>query len=222
MISRRTRIRVLCVDDHALLAEGLKARFALEPDLEFAGWIATAEHLADEADRAKADVVLLDIDLPGADVFSELDDLTKRYPSIRTIVFSAFVRDHYLDEAVNRGAWGYVVKSDPPAALIDAIRRVSRGEVAFGPRVFKRCRPEERSLSVGEGRPASRLDLLTPREIEVLRMIGKGMSRTEIAQATHRSAKTIDNHRAAIMEKLQIHDRVELARFAIREGLTEA
>ncbi|MCL4210860.1 MAG: response regulator transcription factor [Phycisphaeraceae bacterium] len=222
MISRRKRIRVLCVDDHAMMAEGLKARLALEPDIEFAGWVSTAEHLADAAGLHRADVVLLDVDLPGADVFSELDELTRRFPMIRTIVFSAHVRDHYLDEAVNRGAWGYIAKSDPPQSLIDAIRKVSRGEVAFGPRVFERCRPADRPASRDDVRPASRLDLLTPREIEVLRMIGKGMSRTEIAQATHRSPKTIDNHRAAIMEKLQIHDRVELARFAIREGLTEA
>src|SRR5262249_22959876 len=136
-------------------------------------------------------------------------------------MLSAFVRDHYIDLAFKGGAWGYLSKSDDPTTVIDAIRKVHRGEFAFGERVLERCQTTTPSKTSAPPAPVSKLDLLTPRELQVLRLIGKGLSRLDIAKAIHRSPKTVDNHRAAIMEKLGIHDRVELARYAISEGLTE-
>ena len=213
-------IRVLCVDDHEFLVEGLRSRLGLEPDIEIVGWLDSADGLIAEARRTQADIVLLDIEMPGRDAFEVLADLRRQRPETRVIVLSAYVRDHYIDAAVKAGAWGYLSKSDSPSATVDAIRKATREEFAFGPSVLKRCRPE-RGRNNGEA-PASRLEDLTPRELEILRMIGRGLSRTEIAEITHRSPKTVDNHRAAIMRKLAIHDRVELARYALREGLTEA
>jgi DNA-binding NarL/FixJ family response regulator len=139
-------------------------------------------------------------------------------------MLSAYVRDRYLDAAIASGAWGYLSKSDSPDAVLDAVRKAAAGEFAFGPTVLERCKVEGAGAGrggAGGPKPSSRLDLLTPREIQVLRLIGKGMSRLEIAKTLSRSPKTIDNHRAAIMEKLGIHDRVELARYAIEEGLAE-
>lgn len=213
-------IRILCVDDHEFLVEGMRTKLSLEADLEFVSWLGTAEHLIDEVSRTNPDVILLDIEMPGPDPFSVMQDLHRRYPDVRTIMLSAYVRDHYIDAALKAGAWGYVSKSDDPATVVDAIRKVFGGEFAFGPKVLERCQvtPGPRGKT---DRPQSKLDQLTARETEILRMIGKGLSRTQIAEAIHRSPKTIDNHRAAIMEKLGIRDRVELARFAIAEGLTE-
>ena len=113
----------------------------------------------------------------------------------------------------------YVAKSDDPSVLIDAIRTVARGEFACGEKVLEHCETNQPATS--RTAPSTKTDRLTAREIEILRLIGKGMSRAEIADALHRSPKTIDNHRAAIMEKLGIHRTIELARFAIAEGLAE-
>jgi DNA-binding NarL/FixJ family response regulator len=211
-------IRVLCVDDHAFLAEGLQTRLSLERDLEFVGWLGSAEDLPAKLRETRAHVVLLDLEMPGPDPFSVLEDLRREFPDVRAIILSAYVRDHYLDSALKAGAWGYVSKSDEPQTLIEAIRSVVKGQFAFGPTVLERCRP---SGDAPGARPASKLDLLTPREVQILRLIGKGMSREEIARSIHRSPKTVDNHRAAIMEKLGINDRVELARYALSEGLSE-
>lgn len=214
-------LRILCVDDHAFLAEGMKTRLGLEGDMEFVGRLESAEKLVEEVQRTRADIVLLDIEMPGPDPFEVMEDLHRRVPAARAIILSAYVRDHYIDTAVKRGAWGYLSKSDDPDTVIDAIRKVSRGEFAFGPAVLERCQPLSEA-GTQPAKPVSRLDRLTPREVQILRMIGKGMSRLDIAKSIHRSPKTIDNHRSAIMEKLGIHDRVELARYALREGLTEA
>jgi DNA-binding NarL/FixJ family response regulator len=213
-------IRLLCVDDHEFLIEGLRSRLALEPDLEFVGKLGSAERLVEEARRTKADIVLLDIEMPGPDSLEKLQELRTRLPDVRAIMFSAYIRDHYIDAAFKGGAWGYLSKSDDPDQVIEAVRKVMRGEFAFGAKVLERCQ-----ALPGHGRavvrPTSKLDLLTPRELQILRMIGNGMSRSEISRAIHRSPKTVDNHRAALMEKLGIHDRVDLARFAISEGLAQ-
>jgi two-component system response regulator NreC len=220
----RNVIRILCVDDHAFLAEGLRTRIALERDMEFVGWIGSADDLLAEARRARPDVILLDIEMPGRDPFEVLRDLVREQPQVRAVMLSAYVRDRYLDAAIASGAWGYLSKSDSPDSVLDAVRKAAAGEFAFGPSVLERCRVEGVGPgrgSAGRPKPSSKLDLLTLREIQVLRLIGKGMSRVEIAKTLSRSPKTIDNHRAAIMEKLGIHDRVELARYAIEEGLAE-
>jgi DNA-binding NarL/FixJ family response regulator len=216
-------IRILCVDDHAFLVEGLTARFALEPDFEIVGRLSTAANLIDEARRTKADVVLLDIEMPGPDAFDALAELRRVAEDVRVIILSAYIRDHYIDAAYKAGAWGYFCKGDEMNAIVAGIRKVMDGDFALGPKVQERVQPRQRP---NRGKvvepPKSKLDLLTPREQEVLRLIGRGMSRSEIARTLSRSAKTIDGHRELIMKKLDIHDRGELVRYAIREGLVEA
>lgn len=221
----RTPVRVLCADDHAFLVEGLKSRFDLDPAIEFVGRLPTADHLVDEVNNANADVVLLDIEMPGQDPFEALRDVCRVCPEVRVLMLSAYVRDHYIDQAVSGGAWGYLCKGDDPESVIRAIKDVANGQFAFSPTVQDRCQIETKGGRAGGRprvvRPTSRLDSLTTREMEILRLIGKGMTRAEIAASIFRSPKTVDAHRISIMDKLDIHDRVELARFAIREGLVE-
>jgi two-component system response regulator NreC len=220
------RIRILCVDDHAFLVEGLKARFAMEPDLEVVGRLSTANDLVNEVKRTGATMVLLDIDMPGVDPFEAAKELRRQDGNVKTVVLSAYVRDRYIDAAYKAGAWGYFSKSDETDAIVKGIRRVAAGEFTLGPKVQERC--EESKLGVrgsspaGQQPPASKLELLTPREREVLRLIGRGLTRADIAKTLSRSPKTIDGHRELIMKKLDIHDRAELVRYAIREGLVEA
>jgi len=218
-MSEQTKtIRVLCVDDHAFLAEGLRSKISLQADMEFVGWLPDASRVVQEAKDRQADVVTLDIEMPGPDPFEALADINRRLPEVRAIMLSAYVRDHYIDTAVEAGAWGYLCKSDDPEHIVHAIRRVMSGQFAWGPSVLER-------VPAGKGgapeKPASRSQLLTAREQQILRMIGRGMSRFEIAKALFRSTKTVDAHQQSIMKKLQIHDRVELVRYAIREGLAE-
>jgi DNA-binding NarL/FixJ family response regulator len=216
------RTRVLCVDDHAFLVDGLKARFSLESDIEMIGRLPTADNLVMEAKRLKPDVVLLDIEMPGADPFEAVEDLKAQLPEVRVIMLSAYVRDHYVSAAVKAGVWGYFSKSDDPDEIVAGIRRVDRGEMAFGPKVQERTKGVKPARTRGEAAPPkSKLETLSRREQEILRMIGRGMSRTDIANSICRSPKTVDGHRERIMAKLDIHSTTELVRFAIREGLAE-
>ncbi|MHC4991361.1 MAG: response regulator transcription factor, partial [Planctomycetota bacterium] len=152
-------------------------------------------------------------------------------------LLSAYVRDRYLDAAYESGAWGYLSKSDSPDFVVEGIRSVARGELAFSREIEERsalarhgsgdaerrsaarAQPESGKPEHGEAR--SRLDLLTRREQQILRMIARGMSRTGIATEISRSPMTVDNHRKSIMKKLGINDRAELVRYAIAEGIVE-
>ena len=215
------KIRVLCVDDHAFLAEGLRSKISLERDMEYVGWLPDATDLVKEAQEREADVITLDIEMPGPDPFESLSEVQRRAPEIRVIVLSAYVRDRYLDAAVEAGAWGFLSKADDPDTIVHAIRKVACGEFALGPSVEGRLPLDGARPGQKTARMQSRSNLLTTREQQVLRMIGRGMSRHEIAKELFRSSKTIDAHQQSIMKKLDLHDRVELVRYAIREGLVE-
>lgn len=214
-------IKVLGVDDHELVMSGLGSRLDHENDIELVGGLPDGERVIDEVRRTGANVVLLDLEMPGPDPFEVIGDLKRMFPDVRVIVLSAHIRDHYVDAAVRAGAWGYVSKNDEVEEIINAIRRVTKGEFVFGSLVLERCQLIDRNTRRLKTAPVSKMDLLTPRETQVLRMIGRGLGRKEIADELHRSPRTIDNHRASIMRKLNITDRVELVRYAIREGLVE-
>lgn len=215
-------IRILSVDDHSFLVEGLRARLEIERDIEFTGSLPNAEHLIATVREKRPHVVLLDIEMPGPDAFDSASEIGRLYPETRVIFLSAYVRDHYISAATKSGAWGYFSKGDDVDELVDGIRRVADGRFAFGPKVRARCQPVPGSTRGQIEPPKSRMDTLSPREIEVLRLIGRGLTRSEIAKTISRSPKTVDGHRESIMAKLDIHDRGQLVRFAIQEGLVEA
>lgn len=233
-----TGVRVLCVDDHAVLIEGLKAQFAIKNRIQIVGCLATAERLLEEATRLLPDVILLDIEMPGPDVFEMADRLRHMHPRARCIFLSAHVRDGYLAAAYKCGAWGYFAKGDDLEDIVNGVAEVARstaGTFVMGPKVRARCqqsaparRPSTRKTPArgapngGNAPPATPLSSLSPREVAVLRLIGKGLSRNEIAEELSRSVKTIDGHQERTMKKLGITSRAELMRFAIREGFAEA
>lgn len=222
-------VRVLCVDDHAVLVEGLKAHFAVEGRIRVVGRLASAEHLLDEVEHLNPDVVVLDIEMPGPDVFEMADRMRHRYPGLRFMFLSAHIRDGYLAAAYKCGAWGYFGKGDELEDIVAGIMEMAHsttGTFVMGPKVRQRCSSSQMGRAherVGiQERPTTPLDALSSREIEVLRLIGKGMSRVEIAKELSRSAKTVDGHQERIMSKLGIVSRADLMRFAIREGFAEA
>lgn len=226
-------VRVLCVDDHAVLIEGLNAQFAVDGRIGIVGRLASAESLLEEVARLRPDVVLMDIEMPGPDAFEMADRLHRMHPRVRIIFLSAHIRDGYVAAAFKCGAWGYFAKSDELEHICAGVMEVARnhaGAFVLGPKVKKRCRPPTSGTSrrkadragIDPDCPATPLDSLTAREIEVLRLIGRGLSRVEIGKELSRSAKTIDGHQEHIMTKLGIGSRAELMRFAIREGFAEA
>lgn len=220
-------IRVLCVDDHAVLVEGLKAQFAIDGGIEVVGRLATAARLVDEVERLRPGAVLLDIEMPGPDVFEMADRMRHAHPRTRFVFLSAHVRDGYLAAAYKCGGWGYFAKADDLEDIVTGVHEVARstaGTFVMGPKVRERCgqwHGTPTAATRGQT-PDPPLTHLTPREVEVLRLIGKGLSRVQIAKELSRSAKTVDGHQDRLMRKLGIGSRADLMRFAIREGLAEA
>ncbi|CAG0984601.1 Transcriptional regulatory protein DegU [Phycisphaerales bacterium] len=225
-------VRVLCVDDHALLIEGLKAQFAISARLVVVGTLSSADSLAAEYDRLRPDVVLLDVEMPGADSFEAADRLRHAHPNARVVFLSAHIRDGYISAAYKCGALGYFAKSDDLDAIVQGLLEIAAnpsGAFVLGPKIREHCRPIRAAAPFLSrpsprtcGTPRTPLDSLTTRELEVLRLIGKGHSRGQIASDLSRSAKTIDGHQERIMRKLGISSRADLVRLAIREGLAEA
>ena len=214
-------ISILIVDDHDSLRELLKDRLEAEFDMKVVGHVGDAEAATVQAAALKPDIVLMDIDMPGLSAFDAAERMKARAPDIRVIFFTAFIRDHFIERALAVKAWGYVTKSERADTLVKAIRDVSRGFAYFSPDVQAR-------LVMGYKGPQlvhkqmSLVSTLTAREREVLGYVARGLAKKDIADTMCVSVKTVDYHCANLMDKLRIHDRVELTRFAIREGIVEA
>lgn len=214
------RIRVLLVDDHSLVRSTLSSWLRSEAGVEVVGSVASADEAITEAIRQKPDVILMDIDMPGLLCFDAARVIKARCPNSKILFLSAFTNDRYIDDALAVEAAGYLTKGEPPETVIHAIREVSSGKVYFSPDVESRITIDSVGARLAR-EPRTRVQTLTPREIEVLRYVARGMTKKQIAATMHLSVKTVDNHSGSLMTKLDIHDRVGLARFAIREGLAE-
>lgn len=214
------QIRTVLADDHELVRRSVADWLARTPDIRVVGEVGDADSAISSAVDQKADVVVFDIDMPGKNCFDAAKTLLTRLPDAKVVFLSAFSNDRYIDQALSARASAYVTKGQSPDALATAIRTVMAGGVVFSPEVQARMiidRDGPRMASEAK----SRINLLTSRELEVLRYLAKGLSKKEIASTMHLSVKTVDNHTTSLMAKLDIHDRVELARFAIREGVAE-
>jgi DNA-binding NarL/FixJ family response regulator len=214
-------IRVLIVDDHALVRGALSERLGREPGLEVVGQAGDAEEAIRLTLDRNPDIVVMDIDMPGMICFDAARELAALRPDTRVIFLSAFLHDWYVQQALHVKARGYLTKREPPEKVITAIREVASGGAYFSDEVRSRIVVDRDGATLGED-AKSLVSTLTTREVEVLRYIARGLSKKEIANIMHISAKTVDKHSTNLMSKLQIHDRVELARYAIREGLAEA
>jgi DNA-binding NarL/FixJ family response regulator len=215
------KITVLLADDHSMIRVMLKDRLEGEPDIKVIGSVANADDAVAEAIRSKPTLVLMDIDMPGLLCFDAARTIVSLSPETRIIFVSAFFHDRYIEQALAVGASGYVTKSEPPKSLIEAIRAVASGAAYYSPEVQTRIVFEREGPRLAQEK-RTRVSTLTPRELEVLRYLARGMPKQKIAQTMHISANTVNRHTFSLMGKLDIHDRVELARFAIREGLADA
>lgn len=211
--------RILLVDDHELVRSALRGMLERDEAFEVVGECASADEALRVAVETSPDIVVMDIDMPGMICFDAVRQMRTRLPQLAVIFLSAFFHDHYIEQALQVGAKGYVVKGDPPRVLFGALREVASGGAYFSEDVRARFALDK------DGRPTKGLTVtstLTNREVEVLRYLARGLSKKEIAATMHLSVKTIEHHSTSVMRKLDIHDRVELARYAIREGLAEA
>lgn len=217
----QNEIRVFLVDDHGLVLDAVSERLQRELDFTVVGRATRADEAIPLIDRTCPDIVLMDINMPGLLSFEAARQISESHPDTRIIFLSAFVQDTYIEQALAAKAHGYVAKREPVDRVIKAIREVASGGAYFSEEVSSRIVVDTSGARLRD--PAvSRLSLLSRRELEMLCYVAKGLGKKEMAQITGRAVKTIDHHITRMMSKLDIHDRVALTRFAIREGLAES
>lgn len=213
-------IKTLLVDDHALVREAIGEKLQQESDIVVVGSAENAEQALQMLNEHEPDVVVLDIDMPGLDPFEAARLIKSRRPQVHIVFLSAHIQDFYIEQALQVEAGGYLTKRESNQTLVEALRRIVAGEPYFSEEVRQRLIVDVDNVRLGQ-QPRSRISTLTQREREILRYIAQGLSKKEIAAKLNLSVKTIETHSSNLMSKLGIHDRVELARFAIREGLAE-
>jgi DNA-binding NarL/FixJ family response regulator len=211
--------RILIADDHAIVRRGLRSVLGREPDMEV---VAEAEDGADAVRLALAGDVhlaLLDVSMPRMTGLQAAREITHRNPEIRVLMLSMHDSDQYFFEALEAGASGYVLKTAADLDLVKAVRSAMRGEPFLYPGAVRALvRDYLERARRGEATPR---DPLTPREQEIVKLIAEAHTNDEIAELLVISKKTVERHRANILEKLGMRDRVELTRYAIRRGLVE-
>jgi DNA-binding NarL/FixJ family response regulator len=213
--------KVLLVDDHAILRELLGERLASKASIQVVGSVGNPDEAIDAALAKSPDVIVMDIDMPGRNVFDAARVISSRLPRVRILFLTAFLHDRYIEQAIAVGARGFLTKTGSPDQLVQAVREVAAGRTFYAPEVMDRIVVTDGSVALAPER-VTKASTLSPREMEVLRYLARGQSKRDISEAMHLSIKTVQRHTERIMAKLDIHDRVELARFAIREGLAEA
>lgn len=207
-----TAVRVLLVEDHTIVREGLKTMLSLEPDLEVVGEAADGERAVREATRLLPDVVVMDLSLPALNGVDATAAIVAACPATRVLVLSMYGGPEHVRPAVRAGASGYLVKGTGVAELVSGIRAVARGEPWFSHGIAAILLREDGS---GAGS-------LTPREREVLKLVAEGLSSAEIAKTLELSVKTVESHRSRLMTKLDVTNAAGLVREAIRLGIITA
>jgi DNA-binding NarL/FixJ family response regulator len=219
-VNVRTTTRILLADDHAVVRRGLRFVLDAEPDLEVVAEAGDgAEAIAKATTEKEIDLAVLDVSMPRMTGIQAARELARRRPELRMLMLSMHDNEQYFFEALRAGASGYVLKSAADRDLVEACRATMRGEPFLYPGALSALiRDHLEKKDGGEGPP----EILTPRELEILKLIAEAHSSKEIAQMLVISVKTVERHRANILDKLGMRDRVELTRYAIRRGLVEA
>lgn len=215
------KIRVLIADDHTIVREGVKMILARESDIEVVGEASDGSQALELVERLKPTVVVMDISMPGMGGIEATQKVKERHPRVNVLALTMHEDESYVFQLLRAGASGYVLKRAAAQDLVQAVRAAARGEAFLYPSVARKVVEDYlRRVEVGEER--ERYDGLTGREKEILTLIAEGLANQEIAQKLYISIKTVQTHRAHILEKLGLHDRTELVRYAIRKGLIEA
>ena len=209
-------IRVLIVDDHAVVREGLRSFLELQDGIEVAGEASDGEQAIALTEQTRPDVVLMDLVMPGLDGVSAMRAVHARWPDSRVIVLTSFLDEERLLPAIQAGAAGYLLKNVAPPELANAIRAAHRGEAIIDPVVAARLLG---TLAAGERLAPPEPDQLTSRELQVLELIVGGRSNKRIALELGISEKTVKAHVGHVLAKLGVADRTQAALLAVRQGL---
>lgn len=208
-------IRILIADDHAIVRKGLRAVLRNVPDIKVVGEAATGWEAISEAERLQPDVVLMDLVMPELDGIEAILRINAAQPKARILVLTSYAGEDKIFPAIKAGALGYQLKDSSPDELVEAIRQVHAGESSLHPVIARKVLQE---LSRPSDRPPTP-DPLTPRELEVLRLVAQGRDNREIAEVLVISDTTVRTHVSNILNKLHLASRTQAALYALREGL---
>ncbi len=214
------KIRVLLAEDHTIVRQGLVALLRSEPEIEVAGEASDGVEAVDMAKKLVPDIVLMDIAMRNLNGLEATRKIKKLFPHMKVLVLTMYENEEWIFQILKAGASGYLIKDSAMTDLISAIRVVNQGDSFLSPSISKKVIDEYiRKAEMGEkGYPD---DLLSNREREILQLIAEGNSIPQIASLLCISKKTVEAHKNHIMEKLNIHDKVGLIKYAIRMGLTK-
>jgi two-component system response regulator NreC len=208
-----SKIRLLLVDDHEIVRAGLRMLFSAETDMEIVGEVGSGDEAVQAVQQLQPDVVIMDVAMPGIGGIEATRRIKQQNPDTSVLALTMHEDEQYFFEMLNAGASGYIPKRAAPDDLVSAIRVVHEGNVFLHATLARYLMRDV----VGQAKSAA--DDLTPREREVLTYIAEGYTNREIAEALVISVKTVDRHRENIMQKLNLHSRVELVKYAIEKGL---
>jgi len=210
--------RILVADDHPIVRSGLKRVIDEQADMRVVAEAGDGAEAVKLALSDEIDLAILDVSMPKTTGIQAADELHKRKPGLRLLMLSMYDSEQFLFESLKAGASGYVLKSDADQDIVEAVRRTMRGQSFLYPSAISTLVKD----FVERGRPEEeQFDVLTPRELQVLKLIAEAYTSKEIAQELVISLKTVERHRQNILEKLGMSDRVELTRYAIRRGLIQ-
>jgi DNA-binding NarL/FixJ family response regulator len=210
--------RILIADDFAVVRSGLRRLLDAKPDLEVVAEAADGHEAVEKALKEDIHLAILDVSMPRMTGIQAAAELHKRKPEIRLLMLSMHDSEQFLFEALKAGASGYVLKSGADTDIVDACRAAMRGDSFLYPSAVTTL---VRDYVERGGRGEEQFDVLTPRELEVLKLIAEAHTSKEIAELLFISIKTVERHRQNILDKLGMRDRVELTRYAIRRGLIQ-
>jgi DNA-binding NarL/FixJ family response regulator len=212
------KTRILLADDHAVVRRGLRLVLDGEPDLEVVAEAGDGAEAVERAVRDDVHLAVLDVTMPRMTGIQAAREISRRCPDVRTLILSMHDNEQYFFEALKAGASGYVLKSAADRDLVEACRATMRGEPFLYPAAVAALIRDHLDRA-SEGKAPR--EILTQRELEILKLIAEAYSSKEIAEMLVISVKTVERHRANILEKLGMRDRVELTRYAIKRGLVE-
>jgi DNA-binding NarL/FixJ family response regulator len=211
-------MRVLIADDHTLFRAGLRALFASEGDIEVVGEAANGEEAVRRALELRPEVVVMDLMMPIMNGIEATRELLAKLPEVKVLVLSMYDDEEHVQRLLASGASGYMLKKATSDELVRALREVVAGGIPLDPSVAAKVVKDYVRRVQGEEEAPQNPDL-TPREVEVLKLIAQGLSNQSIADQLHLSRKTVDVHRANLMRKLDLHTVTELVKYALRRGL---
>jgi two-component system response regulator NreC len=214
------QVRIVVADDHTLIRRGIVGLLDAQTDMQVVGEAGTAREVLERVAELIPEVVLMDISMPDGNGIDAARELKKRFPSIQVLILTVHDREDYLFQALRAGAAGYILKGADVQDLLMAVRTVQGGEIYLYPSLTKKLLSDfVRRAEAGEDNAS--FDNLSEREREVLRLIAQGKTSPEIARILVLSPHTVQTHRDHIMEKLNLHRKADLIKYAIQKGLIE-